>query len=88
MIDHQFSYVFSHQHFYYCIAGKFGKLTLLSIRFKKVWRINSLANSSLIVSTNLHDISSVNHGRFAKFAKLFCSKLSCYTLVIDSKTYY
>ena len=45
-------------------------LLFLSIWRKKVWRMNRIANRLSIVTTNLDGISLVNHGRFAKFAKL------------------
>ena len=54
----------------YCIVGKFGELTLFEHLAKKVWQINRSANKLLIVSTKLNGFSLVNHGRFAKFAKL------------------
>ena len=53
----------------YCIAGKFGELTLFE-QLVKVWQINRSANKLLIISTNLDGYSSANDGRFAKFAKL------------------
>ena len=56
----------------YCIVGKFGELIRLSILQKKMWQINKSANRLLIISTNLDGFSLVNHGRFAKFAKLSC----------------
>ena len=52
------------------MGGKFGELILFEFWRKKVWRINRSANRLLIVSTNLDDFSLVNHGQFAKFAKL------------------
>ena len=55
---------------WYHIVGKFGELTLLSLWWKKVWRINRSANRLLIVSTNLDSFSLANHRRFTTFAKL------------------
>ena len=54
----------------YHIAGKFGELTLFEPLVKESLQINRTANRLLIVSTNLNGFSLVNHGRFAKFAKL------------------
>ena len=42
-----------------------------SIWQKKVWQINRSTNRLSIVSANLDGFSLANHGRFAKFAKLF-----------------
>ena len=63
-----------------CVAGKFGGESLVNWLFssiwqKKIWWMNRSANRLLIVCTNLNDFSLVNHGWFAKFAKL-----SCYTV--------
>ena len=51
---------------------------------KKVWWINTSTNRLLIVNTNLDGFSLVDHGWFAKFAKLSCftvyRKLHSYAL--------
>ena len=73
----------------YCIAGKFSG--------EKVWRIDSFwafgerkfgkfnrsANRLSIVSTKLDGFSLVNHGWFAKFAKLSPAKLFCYMVYLS-----
>ena len=43
---------------------------VLSIWWKKIWRINKSANRWLIISTNLDVFSLANHGQFAKFANV------------------
>ena len=56
---------------YYRIArGKFGGEQVWRINSSSIMRINRSVSGLSIVSTKLDDFSLVNHGRFAKFAKL------------------
>ena len=55
---------------YYRIAGKFGGEKVWRIDSLSIMRINRSANRLSIASTKLDGFSLVNHGRFAKFAKL------------------
>ena len=54
----------------YRIVGKFGELTRSEHLAKESLANYGSVNKLLIVSTNLNGFSLVNHGRFAKFAKL------------------
>ena len=76
------------------MVGMFAKFTLFK-HCGKVWQLNRSAKRLLVVSTSLDGFSLANHGRFAKFAELSPTKLSCYMipqvlvcLNISSKGYY
>ena len=44
---------------------------VMSVWRGKVWRMHRFSHKVIIISKNLNGFSLANHGRFAKFAKLF-----------------
>ena len=51
-------------------GGDFGKFTLLSVWWRKVWWMNRLSHKVIIITTGLDGFSLANHWRLTKFTKL------------------